>query len=401
MVLDLMLGGDLRFHLDRLGVIPEEYVRFFAAEVAVSLHYLHSLNIIHRDVKPDNILLDEQGHAHLTDFNIATTINNEKPLTSVAGSFAYIAPEVLQKRGYFASVDWWSLGIVIYELLLGKRPFRGKSNEALQHAILHDDIHIPGNHKLSNHAIDFIKCLLSKDIKCRIGVGKRGFQRLMHHPWFHGIAWELLELKRVKPPFAPDNKRANFDPTHELEEILLEDNPLKVKKRNPKRSGAAASYATSVKSQATNPNILEQSPERQRMEEKFLTYDYTKPDENKNRKKLIEQRHWAQKMNKLTGEKDKLHSNQAYGQTRKTGSTYKASVLDYLNQKPATSLSAEDVLKLKELAIAARSGGAKEKGNEWRPPPGLADNNSPDESPLNPVQPRSAPTQPRSSPLSP
>lgn len=73
-----------------------------------------------RDLKPDNILLDEQGHAHLTDFNIATIINNSKPITSIAGSFAYIAPEVLQKRGYLESVDWWSMGVVIYELLFGK-----------------------------------------------------------------------------------------------------------------------------------------------------------------------------------------------------------------------------------------------------------------------------------------
>lgn len=158
----------------------------------------------HRDLKPDNILLDEQGHAHLTDFNIATIINNAKPLTSVAGSFAYIAPEVLQKRGYLTSVDWWSLGIVIYELLFGKRPFRGKSNEALQHAILHDNVQFPENHKLSTHAIDFIKCLLTRDIKSRIGIGKEGFQRLMHHPWFNGIPWELLEPKQVEPPFAPD-----------------------------------------------------------------------------------------------------------------------------------------------------------------------------------------------------
>ncbi|CAO3658150.1 unnamed protein product [Rhizopus microsporus] len=359
MVLDLMLGGDLRFHLDRLGVMPEEYVRFYAAEVALGLHYLHSLNIIHRDLKPDNILLDEKGHAHLTDFNIATMITGSKPLTSVAGSFAYIAPEVLLKRGYLTSVDWWSMGVVCYELLFGKRPFRGKTNDALQQAILHDPVTFPHHHKVSSTAIDFIKSLLTRDVDRRIGNGKQGFDRLMAHPWFVGMDWEKLRLKQVDPPFVPDNKKANFDPTHELEEILLENNPLKVKKKNPKRSAGVSCSDKSLQISG-DPELVEQNPERQLMEDKFLTYDYSKPEENENRKKLAEQRHWAQKMNKTTGHP-----------TRKAGGTYKASVLDYLNQKPPTPLTAADILKLEELARSAKAGLGRDKSNEWRPPSGL------------------------------
>jgi hypothetical protein len=164
---------------------------------------------------------------------------------------------------------------------------------------------------------------------------------------------------------------------------------LKVKKRNPKRSGAATSYATSTKSQQTDPNIPEQSPERQLMEDKFLTYDYTKPYENENRRKMIEQRYWAQKMNKTTGEKTGgLHPNHAYGSTRRAGGTYKASVLDHLNQKPTTPLTAGDILKLEELARTARTNAGKEKGNDWRPPSGLMGNSLPDGSPLDAVQAR-------------
>ncbi|CAG8532028.1 7858_t:CDS:2, partial [Paraglomus brasilianum] len=100
MILDLMLGGDLRFHLERQGPMNEEVVKFYVAEVALGLDYLHSRKIIHRDLKPDNVLLDEKGHAHLTDFNIAVHFNEKKPLTSVAGSMAYMAPEVLMKKGY-------------------------------------------------------------------------------------------------------------------------------------------------------------------------------------------------------------------------------------------------------------------------------------------------------------
>jgi hypothetical protein len=163
-----------------------------------------------------------------------------------------------------------------------------------------------------------------------------------------------------------------------------------VRKRNPKRSGggAATSYVNSFRSQATDPNAPEQTPEQQMMEDKFLTYDHTKPDENENRKKLIEERVWAQRMNKTTGEKQGLHPNAAYGSTRKAGGTYKASVLDYLNQKPATPLSAGDILKLEELARTARSGSGKDKGNDWRPPTGLMGNSPPDGNPMDAVQER-------------
>lgn len=140
----------------------------------------------------------------------------------------------------------------------------------------------------------------------------------------------------------------------------MEDNPLKVRKRNPKRSGT--SYATSIKSQSSDSNQPGQSPERQMMEEKFITFDYTKPDENVKRRTIIEQRHWAQKMNKTD---EKTSSNKA-------GGTYKTSVLEYVNQKPATPLSAGDILKLEELARMARSG----KGNDWRPPSGLMGSSS-------------------------
>ncbi|KAI9246949.1 kinase-like domain-containing protein [Phascolomyces articulosus] len=419
MVLDLMLGGDLRFHLDRLGVMPESYVQFYAAEVAISLRHLHNNKVIHRDIKPDNILLNEHGHAHLTDFNIAVQFTDSKPLTSIAGSMAYMAPEVLAKRGYGVSVDWWSLGVVCFELMFGKRPFRGKTNDALQHAIMHEPLCFPENSRISHDAMDFVKGLLTRDVSRRLGVKDKGFTQLVNHPWLRNIQWDLLESKQACPPFIPDSKRANFDPTHELEEILLEDNPLIVRKRNPKRS--AASHAnTSLKSQSIN-DIPETSPERQTMDEKFLVYDYTKPEENEWRKREMEQRRWAQKMTKTNQEhyhtrtgrisggaekpqyytqahpqqqaqtqspqqlvsqmrhpqqqqqqqQQQLQQPPPRGSSAKVGSTYKTSVTDYVNQKPATPLSEGDLLKMEELARMARAGVGKDRGTDWRPPSGI------------------------------
>ncbi|POY72469.1 putative Non-specific serine/threonine protein kinase [Rhodotorula taiwanensis] len=259
MVLDLMLGGDLRFHLDRLGAMKEDWVRFYVAEMALALGDLHKRGIVHRDIKPDNILLDEKGHAHLTDFNIAVHFTERRPLTSVAGSMAYMAPEVLAKRGYFATVDWWSLGVVAYELLFGKRPYRGKTNSSLTSAILKDQVKFPENvdEILSAEGLDCIKGLLQRDPKKRLGCpGTGGIEAFKRHAWFRDYDWDVLEAKEATPPFEPDSKKANFDATHELEELLLEDNPLKARKRNP------------------NLDVSQLSADYRMMEQHFLPYDY-------------------------------------------------------------------------------------------------------------------------------
>lgn len=136
--------------------------------------------------------------------------------------------------------------------------------------------------------------------------------------------------------------------------------------KNSKRN-VDASHLDRSRQISNDQELLEQSPERQMMEDKFLAYDYSKPEENENRRRMAEQKHWAQKMNKTTG-----HSN------RKAGGTYKVSVLDYLNQKPPPPLTASDILKLEELARSAKANTSKDKTNEWRPPSGLLNYNDMD-----------------------
>ncbi|ORY23058.1 kinase-like domain-containing protein [Naematelia encephala] len=261
-VLDLMLGGDLRFHLDRAGAMNEETVRFYMAEIASAVDYLHSKRIVHRDLKPDNILLDERGHAHITDFNIAVHFSERRLLTGVAGSMAYMAPEVLTKRGYSAPVDFWSLGILGYELLFGKRPFRGRTNTALTNSILNEPLSWPEDaaSKVSTEGMRAIQSFLERDPNRRLGYrpGGGGMADIKAHPWFRGLDWGALHRKEIVPPFEPDSKRANFDATHELEELLLEENPLKARKRKE------------------GQDVEAMTPEMRMMEEHFKVFDYTR-----------------------------------------------------------------------------------------------------------------------------
>ncbi|KAI0080177.1 kinase-like protein [Panus rudis PR-1116 ss-1] len=260
-VLDLMLGGDLRFHLERMGSMTEETVRFYMAELSSALCFLHDRKIIHRDLKPDNILLDEQGHAHITDFNIAVYYSEKKLLTGVAGSMAYMAPEILTKRGYTYTIDWWSLGVCAYELIFGRRPFRGRTNSDLTHSISKDALRFPEDaaSKCSRAGIQALKGFLERDPTKRLGskLFAEGYEELKSHPWFQSIDWETLERKELTPPFVPDSKKANFDASHELEELLLEDNPLKAKQRKVQ-------------------DVSNLSAEMRQMEEQFHSYDFKK-----------------------------------------------------------------------------------------------------------------------------
>lgn len=149
MVCDLLLGGDLRYHIQHHVNFTENNIFLIIAEIALALDYLRKKNIIHRDIKPDNILLDEDGHAHVTDFNVATVLENGQLATAMSGTRAYIAPEIykcaieisgvnvkIKKSGYSYSVDWWSLGVVGWELASGGvRPFHLHSGTSYSEAI--------------------------------------------------------------------------------------------------------------------------------------------------------------------------------------------------------------------------------------------------------------------------
>jgi len=260
-VLDLMLGGDLRFHLDRKVYIKEEVVRFWIAELACALEYLHCQRIIHRDLKPDNILLDSAGHVHITDFNVAIHYSERRLHTSVAGSMAYMAPQVVGKRGYSWQVDWWSLGITAYELIFHRRPFDGRTVEKMTQSVMKDPLRFPDDvsERCSEAGIMALKGFIDRDPTTRLGCRSngQGIEDIRRHPWFSCIEWDTIERKESQPPFVPDKTQANFDVSHEIDEFLMVEKPLTHSKRK------------------ANLNIEKMKPELRQLEEQFTVYNYT------------------------------------------------------------------------------------------------------------------------------
>jgi serine/threonine protein kinase len=204
--------------------------RFFAAELAGALAHLHSINIVYRDLKPENVLLDEAGHIHLTDFGLSKDeVSDPRGATTFCGTPEYLAPEMLINRksreGYGKAVDWWSLGTLIYEMLTGWPPFYDKNLRKMCEQILKSELHFPPTCGASPEARDLIRGLLTRDPAQRLGCRAGGFGDIMGHPFFRGIDWEKLEKGEVEPPFKPrvasDTDIGNFDSTFTSEPATL------------------------------------------------------------------------------------------------------------------------------------------------------------------------------------
>ena len=201
-IMEFIQGGELFFHLHREIRFDDDKTRFYIAELILALNFLHRNKIIYRDLKPENILLDNGGHIKLTDFGLSRICsgNDDKAFT-ICGTPYYIAPEILERKGYNNTVDLWSLGCLMYEMLNGKPLFnlRGGKIDINEYK---KKIVLPNN--FSEEAKDLISKLLDLDPKKRLGAGKNGFENLKKHKYFENIDWDDLENRRIKPPFVPN-----------------------------------------------------------------------------------------------------------------------------------------------------------------------------------------------------
>lgn len=204
-VLNYVNGGELFFHLQKQRVFPEARAKFYAAEIASAVGYLHSQGIVYRDLKPENILLDCEGHVVLTDFGLCKegVLGNDTTNT-FCGTPEYLAPEILLKQAYDRSVDWWCLGAVLYEMLFGLPPFYSQNMTEMYSNILNKPLKFKNTLQISAAAMDLLQGLLQKDKSLRLGSGKRDLETIKEHQFFSSINWEHLNAKNIPPPYHPN-----------------------------------------------------------------------------------------------------------------------------------------------------------------------------------------------------
>ncbi|XP_034779567.1 ribosomal protein S6 kinase alpha-3 isoform X1 [Acipenser ruthenus] len=215
LILDFLRGGDLFTRLSKEVMFTEEDVKYYLAELALALDHLHSLGIIYRDLKPENILLDEEGHIKLTDFGLSKeSIDHEKKAYSFCGTVEYMAPEVVNRRGHSQSADWWSFGVLMFEMLTGTLPFQGKDRKETMTMILKAKLGMP--QFLSSEAQSLLRMLFKRNPANRLGAGTDGVEEIKRHQFFSTIDWNKLFRRELHPPFKPATSRPDdtfyFDP---------------------------------------------------------------------------------------------------------------------------------------------------------------------------------------------
>ncbi|XP_034935496.1 cAMP-dependent protein kinase catalytic subunit beta-like [Chelonus insularis] len=211
-ILPFINGGELFSYLRRKGKFPERQARFYAAQVVLALEYLHYCGLVYRDLKPENILLDREGYLKLIDFGFCKYIEGKRTWT-LCGTPEYLAPEVILSKGYGKSVDWWSFGILIYEMNAGYAPFFSHDQMKIYEKIVLGKYKFPGHFKENLKSI--VSSLLQTDLTRRFGNLKNGSLDIKKHVWFQTIDWDRVYHRKIKPSYIPvckkDSDANNFD----------------------------------------------------------------------------------------------------------------------------------------------------------------------------------------------
>jgi serum/glucocorticoid-regulated kinase 2 len=206
LVLDFLSGGELFYHLGQCQKFPEYRAKIYAAEIGLAIGHLHSLDIIYRDLKPENAVLDRDGHVVITDFGLAkTNVRGATSAKTFCGTPEYLAPEFLIGSGHGKAVDWWSLGVLLYEMMCGIPPFYSEDVTTMYDLILKKPLEFPPD--LSPAAQDILRKLLDRNPQTRM----QDVEKFKAHPFFADISFDALLARKVPAPFKPDSNAVNFE----------------------------------------------------------------------------------------------------------------------------------------------------------------------------------------------
>ena len=215
-IMDYLSGGDLRYHICRRNYFTEEETKFIAACITLNLNYIHERNVIHRDIKPENLVFGADGYLHLTDFGIAMEYHRGGTgVTSASGTPGYMAPEAIINKPHDFCVDYFALGVIVYELMMGERPYQGKNRKEIKEQMFNIEIKLDNDDLPSDwedeNILDFINKLLARKKKERLGF--KGGYEVKNHPWFNDISWTQIETLSQNSPFVFDTED-NFDDSY-------------------------------------------------------------------------------------------------------------------------------------------------------------------------------------------
>lgn len=208
-------GGELFNLLQRKRQFSEDVARFYVSQIILALEHLHKNDIVYRDLKPENVLIDREGYVRLTDFGLSKKgVSQTKGAKSVCGTPEYLAPEILNRTGHGKAVDWWTVGAILFEMLTGLPPFYTPNREELFEKIRFYTLKYPTY--LSQNVRSLLDGLFKKDPEKRLGGGTNDADEIKSHPWFEGLDWDALYRKEIPAPFVPiikeDTDVSNFDP---------------------------------------------------------------------------------------------------------------------------------------------------------------------------------------------
>ena len=224
LILDLYTGGDLRYHLFHKNNFEEIQTKFIISNIILGLEYCHTNLIIHRDIKPENIILDNNGYAHITDFGIA--MQQSKNATQVSGTPAYMAPEALFGKAQTIVSDYYSLGVLTFELIFGVKPYNGKNREEIKEKVKNKEIVLSKRsksikEKLSKECFNFISKLMQSEPNKRLGY-LGGINDIKKHPWLINTNWKELYNFQLKAPFIPSGDK-NYEAKFVTKKIQIGD----------------------------------------------------------------------------------------------------------------------------------------------------------------------------------